>query len=75
IFERIKGFTYTPCTVEWRGNPALEITDIVKVEDKNGVLHNVLLSEHTIVLTGMKSNITCKGETEIDTVMNQSPTD
>ena len=24
IFERIKGFTYTPCTVEWRGNPALE---------------------------------------------------
>lgn len=75
IFERIKGFTYTPCTVEWRGNPALEITDIVKVEDKNGVLHNVLLSEHTIVLTGMKSSITCKGETEIDTVMNQSPTD
>lgn len=75
IFERIKGFTYTPCTVEWRGNPALEITDIVKVEDKNGVLHNVLLSEHTIVLTGMKSSVTCKGETEIDTVMNQSPTD
>lgn len=75
IFERIKGFTYTPCTVEWRGNPALEITDIVKVEDKNGVLHNVLLSEHTIVLTGMKSSITCKGETEIDTVTNQSPTD
>ena len=75
IFERIKGFTYTPCTVEWRGNPALEITDIVKVEDKNGVLHNVLLSEHTIVLTGMKSSITCKGETEIDTVMNRSPTD
>lgn len=75
IYEKICPFTYTPCTVTWRGNPALEITDIVKVEDKNGILHNVLLSEHSITLTGMKSTITCKGETEINAVMNQSPTE
>lgn len=75
IYKKVCPFTYTPCTVNWRGNPALEITDIVKVEDKNGEFHNVILSEHSIILTGMKSDITCKGETEIDTVMNQSPTD
>lgn len=75
IYEKICPFTYTPCTVAWRGNPALEITDIVKVQDKEGNFHNVLLSEHSITLTGIKSSINCKGETEINAVMNQSPTE
>ena len=75
ICENICPFTYTPCNVSWRGNPALQISDIVKVEDKQGNYYNVLLNEHTLLLTGMNSSIVCKGETEIDAVMSQSPTD
>ena len=75
IYKKINGLTYSPSTVEWRGNPSLQISDIIKVEDNNGTFHNVILSEHTIILTGMKDSITCKGSNgEIVMSTSNSPT-
>lgn len=75
IYKKVNGLTYSPSTVEWRGNPSLQISDIIKVEDNNGIFHNVILSEHTITLTGMKDSITCKGSNgEVVMSTSNSPT-
>ena len=75
IYKKVNGLTYSPSTVEWRGNPSLQISDIIKVEDNNGTFHNAILSEHTIILTGMKDSITCKGSNgEIVMSTSNSPT-
>lgn len=75
IYKKVNGLTYSPSTVEWRGNPLIQVSDIVKVEDNSGVFHNVILSEHTIILTGMKDSITCKGSNgEIVMSTSNSPT-
>ena len=75
IYKKVNGLTYSPSTVEWRGNPLIQVSDVVKVEDNNGVFHNVILSEHTIILTGMKDSITCKGSNgEIVMSTSNSPT-
>ena len=75
IYKKVNGLTYSPSTVEWRGNPLIQVSDVVKVEDNSGVFHNVILSEHTIILTGMKDSITCKGSNgEIVMSTSNSPT-
>ena len=75
IYKKINGLTYSPSTVEWRGNPLIQVSDVVKVEDNSGIFHNVILSEHTIILTGMKDSITCKGSNgEIVMSTSNSPT-
>lgn len=75
IYKKVNGLIYSPSTVEWRGNPLIQVSDVVKVEDNSGVFHNVILSEHTIILTGMKDSITCKGSNgEIVMSTSNSPT-
>lgn len=75
IYEKIGGFTYTPSTTKFNGNPAIEIGDVIQVQDRQGVYHNIIVSGHDIVLTGMVATITSKGSTEADIVMKQSPTE
>ncbi|WP_407453570.1 hypothetical protein [Methanobrevibacter sp.] len=76
ILAKVNGFTYTPAKIIYKGNPALEIGDVVSVEDRNGSLHNCIICEQEFVLTGMKSTIQSKGGTEQETVMKQeSPTE
>lgn len=75
IYENIGGFTYTPSTTKFNGNPAIEIGDVIQVQDRQGVYHNIIVSGHDIVLTGMNATITSKGSTEADIVMKQSPTE
>lgn len=75
IMSEVDGFTYTPAKVLYRGNPALEIGDVVSVEDRTGELKTCIISEHELVLTGMKGTISSKGGTEQESVMKQSPTE
>ena len=76
ILAKVNGFAYTPAKVIYRGNPALEIGDVVSVEDKDGVLKTCIISEHELILTAMKGTIHSKGGTEQETVMKQeSPTE
>lgn len=62
IYNRINRFTYTPCSVEWRGNPAVQAGDIVKVYDKDGFPHTVLIMNQSIKIGGgCNAKIDCKG--------------
>lgn len=73
LLEGIQGFHYMPCTVQYRGNPILEVGDIVLVEDKGGSFYPILLSENKIVLTGMNAQIHSLGEKEDHVSMGNTP--
>ena len=65
VFERINNFTYTPCEVKWRGNPAVMAGDIVTVYDKDNYPHTVLIMNRTLkVGGGCNDTIVCKGKSE-----------
>ncbi len=65
IFNKVNNLTFTPCEVKWRGNPALQAGDIVKVYDKTGYPHNVLVMSHSLkVGGGCNDSIICKGNSE-----------
>ena len=62
IYNRINRFSYTPCSVEWRGNPAVQAGDIVKVYDKDNFPHTVLVMNQSIKIGGgLNAKIDCKG--------------
>ena len=65
IYSRINRFSYTPCSVNWRGNPAVQAGDIVKVLDKDGFPHTVLVMSQSIKIGGgLNAKIECKGSGE-----------
>ena len=65
IYNRVYDFSYTPCSVDWRGNPAIQAGDIVKVFDKDGYPHTVLVMSQNIKIGGgCKGKIDCKGSGE-----------
>lgn len=65
IYEKAKNLNYTPCTVKWRGNPAMQAGDVVQVIDKNGISHNVLVMSQSLkVGGGCSATIDCKGKGE-----------
>ena len=65
IFARVNNFTYTPCEVKWRGNPAVMAGDIVTAHDKDNYPHTVLIMNRTLkVGGGCNDTIVCKGISE-----------
>nr|MDD6334968.1 hypothetical protein [bacterium] len=69
----IVGFTYLPCTMHWRGCPAIRAGDMVLVTDADGVDHNVPILEQTIAVDGgMECNITCGAESETAYAFDQN---
>lgn len=65
IYEKINGFTYTPCQVKWRGNPAMQTGDLLKTIDKDFVPHNVLIMSQSLTIGGgCNATIDCKGKGE-----------
>lgn len=65
IYNRINRFTYTPCSIDWRGNPAIQAGDIVTAYDKEGYPHTVLVMSQTIKIGGgLNAKIDCKGSGE-----------
>ena len=65
IYEAFNDFTYTPCQIKWRGNPAIQAGDIVHAIDSNGESHNVLVMSQSIKLGGgLHQVIDCKGKSE-----------
>ena len=75
ILNKVKNFTYTPSTTKYRGNPALEIGDVVQIEDRYGSYHNCIIGEHEIILTGMNATVNSKGKTEEEVAISKSPTE
>jgi hypothetical protein len=65
IFTKVNNLTYTPCEVKWRGNPAVQSGDVVRVLDKTGYPHNVLVMSRTLkVGGGCNDSIICNGNSE-----------
>lgn len=62
IYNKVNNLEYTPCTVKWRGNPAVQVGDIVTVFDKDGVNHKVLVMSRSLKVSGgCTDTIECKG--------------
>lgn len=65
VYAYFNNFTYTPCQIRWRGNPAIQAGDIVHVIDSNGESHNVLVMNQTIKIGGgLQQTFDCKGKSE-----------
>ncbi|WP_232780406.1 hypothetical protein [Candidatus Stoquefichus sp. SB1] len=76
LFKKINGFTYTPATLKWRGDPCLEVCDIVHVQESTKDMSQILIMDHTISFDGgMSSVIESHGQNEKEVVMSKSPTE
>lgn len=65
ISSKVFGLKYTPCNVKWRGNPAQEAGDAVRVIDRSGIKHTVLIMQQTVNFGGgLNAQISCPGETD-----------
>lgn len=64
IGQKVFGLTYMPCNVTWRGNPAHQAGDALRVIDRSGEIHTVLIMSQTINFGGgLNAKIACPGET------------
>lgn len=67
VFAEINGKTMRPCTVKWRGNPAVEAGDIVYVIGSSGEnLTAYVMELKTQIKGGMSADLTCYGPSDTD---------
>ena len=67
VFAEINGKTMRPCTVKWRGNPAVEAGDIVSVIGSSGEnLTTYVMELKTQIKGGMSADLTCYGPSDTD---------
>lgn len=67
VFAEINGKTMRPCTVKWRGNPAVEARDIVSVIGGSGEnLTAYVMELKTQIKGGMSADLTCYGPSDTD---------
>lgn len=65
IYKKINNFTYTPCQVKWRGNPAIQAGDMLQAFDKDSTPHVVLVMSQSVKIGGgCNASIECKGKSE-----------
>jgi hypothetical protein len=65
IYNKINNFTYTPCQVLWRGDPAVQAGDMVQALDENLTAHTILVMSQSLKIGGgCNASIDCKGKTE-----------
>lgn len=67
VFAEIDGKTMRPCTVKWRGNPAVEAGDIVSVIGGSGEnLTTYVMELKTQIKGGMSADLTCYAPSDTD---------
>lgn len=67
VFAEINGKTMRPCTVKWRGNPAVEAGDIVSVIGGSGEnLTAYVMELKTQIKGGMSADLNCYGPSDTD---------
>lgn len=73
IYEFYKGLHYQPQTVKYRGNPAIDKGDIVKIENKDGKITNALITSQTLNISGgMNCTLTSVGKIDSDVAISNS---
>ena len=73
-YNFIKNFSYTPMTLEFRGDPAIELGDILTVTSGNNSYSVVVMKMSTVFNGGLKTTINCYGNTEEWDAISNSPT-
>ena len=73
-YNFIKNFSYTPMTLEFRGDPAIELGDILTVTSGNNSYSVVVMKMATVFNGGLKTTIYCYGNTEEWDAISNSPT-
>ena len=59
IYARYSGRTWYPSTCTWRGDPCVEVGDIITVKDKNNKSYTVYVAQQELDLSGgLQSTIT-----------------
>ena len=76
IGDDILPITYHPCDIHYRGNPCIDVGDIVTVVDKNNTNYTAYVMQRTLSMTGgLDDNISCFGMSESQAVIDKSPTE
>lgn len=76
IVVDLNNVSFSPLTVKWRGNPALEIGDIVSVERPDGSEITALVMEQDLKIGGgMNSTLKSFGSSEVKNTLSKSPTE
>lgn len=74
IFAAAGHVSYTPANIKWRGNPAVEVGDIITAIDKDGASRVVYIMEQTLRISGgLCSEIRCYGESEAAISFDTAP--
>lgn len=73
IYESVKGKSYVPCDIKWRGNPAIQAGDVVQVVDKDDSIYIAYVMQHSIKISGGCSQETsCKGLSDTEAAFSNS---
>lgn len=73
IYDYYNGLVYQPQTVKYRGDPAIDKGDIVKVENRKGTITNALITSQTINISGgMNCTITSSGKLDSEIAISNS---
>jgi hypothetical protein len=74
IFAAVGSVSYTPATLKWRGNPAIEAGDIIIAEDKDAAYRIIYVMEQTLKIGGgLYSEIKCYGESDAAMSFSTAP--
>lgn len=76
IYQNAGGMSFLPCTLKYRGIPALECGDIAGEGMIGQYVTNIYIMAQTFVFgKGMNAQITTYGESEASIAVSKSPTD
>lgn len=76
IADELGTFTYVPAKAKWRGNPVLEVGDVVTVEDSNGLPCDVPITTQTMHLKGgLLCELKAHGTSETENRISKAPTE
>ena len=74
LYNNINGLTFTPMTIEWRGDPAIQQGDIMKVVTGGNTYYTYVQRIVSTFNGGFKQTFECFGDSEYHYDMSTSPT-
>lgn len=74
LYNNINGLTFTPMTIEWRGDPAIQQGDIMKVVTGGNTYYTYVQRIVSTFNGGFKQTFECYGDSEYHYDMSTSPT-
>ncbi|NLU24153.1 MAG: hypothetical protein GXW99_05435 [Clostridiales bacterium] len=76
VYNQIKDTVIAPCKLKWRGDPSVEIGDIISATDKVGAQLSVAIMEQEMHIGGgFSMTASCYGKSDAAVVMDQRPSD